>query len=200
MERVDHSRAHRISGRAEAMALDHPVRSRLLLACAPRERSLTELAREFGQPLPKLHYHVGRLTACGLLRQERAEPRAGRPIRYYRAVAESFLISLADMGETLAEGLNRELRRSLAEQTNLGEFSLFYHTDEMGRFRVRMIDRDGRPRGTNVFEHWKVLRLTAEQRMGLAEEIAAVIARYEAAGSSAGELFLVHAAFAPKLS
>jgi hypothetical protein len=147
-----------------------------------------------------LHYHMGRLTACGLLRQGRVEPRAGRPIRYYRAVAESFLINLADVGESLGEGLNRELRRSLAEQTNLGEFSLFYHNDEIGRFRVRMIDRDGRPRGSSVFEHWKVLRLTAEQRTGLAEEIAAVIARYEAAASSAGELFLVHAAFAPKLS
>jgi hypothetical protein len=200
MERVDHSRAYRISSRAEAMALDHPVRSRLLMACAPRERSLTELALELGQPLPKLHYHVGRLTACGLLRQARVEPRAGRPIRHYRAVAESFLISLADVGESLAEGLNRELRRSLAEQTNLGEFSLYYHTDEIGRFRVRMIDRDGRGRGSSAFEHWKVLRLTAEQRTALAEEIAAVIALYEAAASSAGELFLVHAAFAPKLS
>jgi DNA-binding transcriptional ArsR family regulator len=198
MERVDHSRAYRISNRSEAVALDHPVRSRLLLACAPRERSLTELAQELGQPLPKLHYHVGRLTACGLLRQERVEPRAGRPIRYYRAVAESFLISLADMGESVAEGMNRELRRSLAEETNRREFWLFYHTDEVGRFRIRMIDRDGGGRGPNVFEHWKVLRLTAEQRKALAEEIAAVIARYEAA-SSAGEPFLVHAAFAPKL-
>ena len=198
MERVDHSRAYRISNRAEAVALDHPVRSRLLLACAPRERSLTELAQELGQPLPKLHYHVGRLTACGLLREVRLEPRAGRPIRYYGAVAESFLISLADVGESVGEGLNRELRRSLAEQTNLREFWLFYHTDQAGRFRVRMIDRDGAGRSPGVFEHWKVLRLTVEQRMALAEEIAAVIARYEAA-PSAGEPFLVHAAFAPKL-
>jgi hypothetical protein len=39
----------------EAAALDHPVRSRLLMACALRERSLTELAKEIGQSLPKLH-------------------------------------------------------------------------------------------------------------------------------------------------
>jgi hypothetical protein len=199
MERVDHSRAYRISKRAEAAALDHPVRSRLLLACGLRERSLTDLAKEMGQPLPKLHYHVGRLTACGLLRQARVEPRAGRPIRYYRAVAESFLISLADMGESVGEGLSRELRRSLAEQTNRMELSLFYHIDDAGRFRVRMIDREGGGRGSRVFEHWKVLRLTTEQRMALAQEIAAVITRYEEAPSPGGEPFLVHAAFAPKL-
>src|SRR5215469_18948907 len=100
MELPDHSRAYRISGRVEAAALDHPVRSRLLMACAGRERSLTELTKEIGQPLNKLHYHVGRLTAAGLLRQSRTEARAGRPIRYYRAIAGSFLISLADIAET----------------------------------------------------------------------------------------------------
>ena len=199
MNQPDQSSAHRIAGRGQAAALDHPLRARLLMACARQERCLTDLAREFGEPLPKLHYHLGRLTACGLLRQARAEPRAGRPIRYYRAVADSFLISLADMGESLAEGLNRELRRSLAEQTNRRDLSLLYHLDEAGRMRVRLIDPDGRGRASRAFEFWKVLRLTAEQRMALAEEIAAVIARYEAA-SSAGELFLVHAAFAPKLS
>jgi DNA-binding transcriptional ArsR family regulator len=200
MERVDHSRAYRISNRAEAAALDHPVRARLLLACALRERSLTELAQELGQPLPKLHYHLGRLTACGLLRQSRVEPRAGRPIRYYRAVAESFLISLADMGESVGEGLSRELRRSLAEEANRKELWLFYHMDEAGHFRMRMIDSEGGGRGPRVFEHWKILRLTAEQRVTMAQEIAAVIARYESPPSPGGEAFLVHAAFAPKIS
>jgi hypothetical protein len=199
MEPPDQSRAHRISGRTEAAALDHPVRSRLLLACAPRERCLTELSKEIGQPLSKLHYHLGRLTGCGLLRLSRTEPRAGRPIRYYRAIAESFLISLADMAEPAAEGFSRELRRSLAEQANRRELSLLYHTDEAGRFRVRMIDPDGKGRSSRAFDYWKVLRLTPEQRVALAAELAAVISRYEAP-SPGGEPFFVHAAFAPKLS
>jgi hypothetical protein len=199
MEPPDHSRAHRISGRAEAAALDHPVRSRLLMACALRERSLTELSKEIGQPLPKLHYHVGRLVDGGLLRPSRTEARAGRPIRYYRAVAESFLISLADMGEPAAEGWSRELRRSLAEQANRRELSLLYHTDERGAFRVRLIDPEGPGRSSRAFDYWKVLRLTPAQRTALAAELAAVISRYEAP-SPGGEPFFVHAAFAPKLS
>jgi hypothetical protein len=198
MEPADHSRAYRISNRAEAAALDHPVRSRLLMACALRERSLTELAKAIGQPLPKLHYHVGRLMACGLLRESRIARRAGRPIRYYRASAESFLISLADMGEQVSEGWSRELRRSLAEQANRRDLSLFYHTDEAGGLRVRLIDPEGGGRRSNAFDYWKVLRLTAEQRMALAGELSALITRYE--GAQAGDLFFVHAAFAPKLS
>jgi hypothetical protein len=198
MEQPDHSRAYRISGRAEAAALDHPVRSRLLMACALRERCLTELAREIGEPLPKLHYHVGRLSDCGLLRQSRTEARAGRPIRYYRAIAESFMISLADMAETVSEAWARELRQSLAEQANRGELSLLYHTDEAGRYRVRMIDPEGHRRRGRAFDYWKVLRLTADQRRTLADEMAALITRYETP-SPGGEPYFVHAAFAPKL-
>ena len=116
MEPPDHSRAYKISNRAEAVALDHPVRSRLLMACALQERSLTELAKQTGQPLSKLHYHMGRLLACGLLRVSRSEPRAGRPVRYYRALAESFLISMADMAAPVSDAWTRELRQSLAEE------------------------------------------------------------------------------------
>lgn len=198
MELPDHSRAHRIAGRAQAVALDHPVRSRLLMACAPRERSLTELAKELGQPLPKLHYHVGRLTAAGLLRQSRAEARAGRPVRYYRAIAEAFLISRADMAKPVSDAWSQELRQSLADQANRRELSLLYHTDEAGRMRVRLIDPEGHARRSNAFDYWKVLRLTAEQRLALGQEMAALISRYET-DSSSGEPYFVHAAFAPKI-
>jgi hypothetical protein len=169
------------------------------MGCAGRDRSLSELAKEIGQPLPKLHYHLGRLTACGLLQLSRSQARAGRPIRYYRAVAEAFLIDLADMGEAVSEGWSRELRQSLAKERNRRDLSLLYHTDQAGGMRVRLIDPEGRGRRPNAFDYWKVLRLTAEQRQSLAQEIQAVISRYEAPAPG-GEPFFVHAAFAPKLT
>lgn len=194
------SREHRVEAGAQAAALNHPVRPVLLLACARRERSLTDLARELRQPLPKLHYHVARLVESGLLRISRVEPRSGRPIRYYQAIAEAFLVSLADVHESMGETWTRELRRSLAEQANRRDLALNYHLDETGQMRVRLVDPEGRGRGSRAFEHWKVLRLTAEQRVALAGEMAALIGRYEAAPAKAGgEPFLVHAAFAPKL-
>ena len=169
------------------------------MACARSERSLTELARELGQPLPKLHYHLGRLTACGLLKLSRIEARRGRPIRYYRAAAEAFLVSVADVGEFMGERLARELRRSLAEEANRRDLSLLHHLDEAGRFRVRLVDSEGRGRNSKSFEYWKVLRLSADQRLALAAEMGALITRYESAAETGGEAWLVHAAFAPKL-
>jgi DNA-binding MarR family transcriptional regulator len=200
MESPDLSRAHRVEAGAQAAALDHPLRWRLLLACARRERSLTELARQLGQPLKKLHYHLAPLVDSGLLQVSRIEPRRGRPIRHYRAIAEAFVVSLADIGEPVGETLAREQRRSLAEEANRRELSLHYHLGPEGGVRVLLVDPEGSSRPSRAFDHWKNLRLTAEQRKALAEDLTAVIARYEAASGGAGaEPFLVHAAFAPKL-
>ena len=185
---------------AQAAALDHPLRSRLLLACAHRERSLSDLARLLGQPLSKLHHHLGRLTGCGLLQVSRVEPRPGRPIRYYRAAAEAFLLNLADVAEPVGEKWSRELRRSLGEERNRREMSLLYHGDEAGRIRVQLVDAEGLGRTSRAFDYWKVLALTADQRRALAGELMAVIARYEAQPPAPGaDLSIVHAAFAPKL-
>jgi len=200
MKPPDLSRAYRVQSGGQAGALNNPVRSRLLLACSRRERNLTELARELGQPLQRLHYHQARLVNCGLLRVSRVKPRRGRPIRYYRAIAEAFVVSLADINEHMGETLARELRQSLAEQANRSELSLHYHLDQAGRMKVHLVDRAGRMGRSRAFDFWKTLRLTTEQRRALAGELRAVVERYEAASAVAGgEAFLVHAAFAPKL-
>jgi hypothetical protein len=199
MEPPDQSSAYLVQPGAQAAGLHHPMRPRLLFACARLERSLTELAGELAQPLPMLHYHVRRLVGCGLMQVSRVEPRAGRPVRYYRAVAEAFLVSLADIDEHLGEKLARELRQSLGEEANRRELSLLYYLDPAGQMRVRLVDPEGRGRTSRAFEHWKVLRLTPEQRVALAGELTALIARYESATADGkGEAFLVHAAFAPK--
>lgn len=199
MKSPDLSRAHRVESRDQACALNHPVRSRLLLACTHRERNLTELAHELGQPLQRLHYHQTRLVDCGLLRVSRLESRKGRPIRYYRAIAEAFVVSLADINEHVGDTLARELRQSLAEQANRSELSLRYHLDQAGRIRVHLVDRAGRMGRSRAFDFWKILRLTTEQRRALAGELRSVVERYEATSVAAdGEQFLVHASFAPK--
>jgi hypothetical protein len=198
MKSPDLSRAHRVEAGAQAAALEHPVRWRMLLACARRDRSLTDLAKELRQPLKTLHYHQARLVDCGLLRVGRVEPRRGRPVRYYRSVAEAFVVSLADLSEHMGETFARELRRSLAQQANRRDLSLHYHLDEAGGMRVQLLDPDPWSRRSGAFDYWKALRLTAEQRRALADDLKAVIERYEAAAGG-GELFLVHAAFAPKL-
>lgn len=200
MKAAEQSRSRRITRPEEAAALDHPLRSRLLMACVRHERNLTELVRELDQPLGKLHYHMGQLINAGLLVVGKIEHRPGRPIRYYRAVAKTFLISLADVEEPPAEKRAKELRQSLAQEYNRKNLSLLHDVDEAGRYRVRLIESDGRGKASRAFEAWKLLRLTSQQRRSLADELRALISRYDAMGEGSDrEPFIVHAAFAPKI-
>jgi predicted ArsR family transcriptional regulator len=47
-----------------------------------------------------------RLVDCGLVRVGRIEPRRGRPIKHYRAIAEVFLVNSADLSEQVSERLS----------------------------------------------------------------------------------------------
>lgn len=158
-----------------------------------------ELARELNLPLAKVHYHATKLVDCGLLQVSRVEPRQGRPVKYYKAIAEAFLVNLADLGEQVSDGLARELRGSLAREVNRLEVYLRYYLDEGGRPRVRQVNPDGEGLTDRVLDHWKIMRLAPKKRAALSAELTALIARYEDDGSPEGDLYLVHAAFAPKL-
>jgi DNA-binding MarR family transcriptional regulator len=180
--------------------MDHLLRAWLLMACTRQERRLGDLARELSFPLPKLHYHVAKLIDCGLLRVHRMEARRGRPIKYYKAIAEAFLVNAADVSEQVSDVLSRELRQSMARQVNRRDSYLRYHLDELGRFRVNQVEPEGGDLKVRVLDYWKIMRLRPERRDALAAELTALIGRYEDASSSDdGELFLVHAAVAPKL-
>lgn len=203
MEAAKQSSRYRIEDPAQAAVFDDPLRARLLLACGRTERSLSELRRETGQPLSKLHYHAGRLIASGLLVVSRTEPRAGRAVRFYRAVAEAFLVSQAAIKSPTSALWSRELRESLADAANRRELWVLYATDEQRRFRVVLTDRDGRPPRpggpVRAREYWKILRLNPDQRLALARDIEELLRRYEAPEPAGqGEPYLLHAAFAPR--
>lgn len=87
-----------ITDKAQARLLEHPFKRRLLKICAHTDRSVAELAGATDAPLQRVHYHIRTLVAGGLLTVARTLPRGGRPIKYYRAVSDNFLIpdALAD--------------------------------------------------------------------------------------------------------
>src|SRR4051812_40758344 len=64
----------------------------ILLALAGQERSLSELAAFTGERMSLLLHHVRALQAAGLVQVAREQARAGRPIRFYRAIAEAFFV------------------------------------------------------------------------------------------------------------
>jgi len=188
------SREKRIHDQAQAAALENPLRARLLMACVVQERSLTDLQRLAGQTLPKLHYHVTRLLDAGLLRVSRKQPRGGRPIRFFRAVAERFFVPQEFLGELPGQAMATELRNLL--QMSRGDVSLRYGSDSRGNLRVMLV-RDETEPSPKAIELWQVFRLSRQQREALAKELKELFERYSKA-QDGSETFLVHAAFAPR--
>ena len=183
-----------VGNRIQAAALENPLRARLLMACVAEERTLTELQHLSGQSLSKLHYHVARLLDAGLLRVTREQARGGRPIRFFRAVAQSFLVPQAFIGELPGEAMAAELRNLL--QRSRGEVSLRYAADSRGGFRMTLV-RDESESSPKATELWQVFKLTRQQREALAKELRELFERY-AKVEGGNESYLIHAAFAPR--
>lgn len=183
---------------AQAAAFQNQLRCRVLLACTCSEKTLSQLEEEIGAPLSKLHYHAERLIAAGLLVVSRTEARAGRPIRYFRAVAERFWVPQAYLHQLPSDAWVVELRQALRRENNRdGDISLLYAADPQGKMTVRLMrDKDAAPPRT--IEIWRRLRLDPQQRDALGKELATIMERYTMIAPGDGaRLYLVHAAFAP---
>lgn len=184
----------RVDDPAQAAALENPLRARLLMACVAQERSLTDLQRLSGQTLPKLHYHVTRLLEARLLRVSREQARGGRAIRFFRAVAERFLLPQEFLGALPGEAMAAELRNLL--QISRGDVSLRYAADDRGNVRVTLVRDESGP-SPKAVELWQVFKLSRQQREALAKELRELFERYAKAEGGA-ETLLAHAAFAPR--
>jgi hypothetical protein len=107
---------------------------------------------------------------------------------------------LADVREPASNKWSKELRQSLSQQYNRKNLAQMYESDERGRYRIRLADTDGRGKNRSSFDHWQLLRLTHQQRNSLADELSELISRYNVTEEGPDrELFIVHAAFAPKI-
>jgi hypothetical protein len=199
MQLAEQSSAMRIADPAQLAAFQNRLRCRVLVTCGTAERSLTDLQRLLATPLPKLHYHVRRLLDAGLLAVSRTQPRGGRPVQFYRAVAERFLVPQDAVPALPGDGLAAELRQLLGDELSRGgELSTLYEPGPAeGSMLMRLIRPEPEP--SRGFELWRVLHLTPAQRTALAKELAAVLERYGAGKPAKGaEPYLGHAAFAPR--
>ena len=199
MLEIDLSRAVRIGDPGQAAAFENPLRCRLLVACAHEELSLSQLEKRFNVPLPKLHYHIGCLLRARLVTISRAQPRAGRAIRYYRAVGEKFLIPHSLLAQAPGENWAGELRQLLRDENNRNdELSLLYAPAPDGNLRIRLV-RAEHAGPARTFERWRIMKLNPDQRVALAQELSDVVERYAALDPATGaEMYLVHSAFAPR--
>lgn len=185
-----------IQDKTQAVMFEHPLKRRLLMACAHRERTVRDLAEEMACPIQKAHYHVRTLVDCGLLRIARTEPRGGRPIKHYRSVADSFFIPNA-----LADDPDRELwerMRSTFEdawQRSDGGRRISFGAD--GRMKQEKVPARHEPEGLQA-EAWLAVHLSPQDMRALHRDLAArVKAAAAEASSTDAKPFLVHLAAVP---
>ena len=84
-----------VNSPVQARLLTDPTSRALLEPFIGSEKSVTQAAAEIGCSVQRLLYRIRQFQEAGLLEETRQEPRAGRPIRVYRAVAGGFHIPFA---------------------------------------------------------------------------------------------------------
>ena len=196
MEEPSLSSALRVEAPDRAAALVDPARRRILTAFMGRERSLSEAAGTLAMPLNRLAYHVGALLRLRLLRVTREQKRAGRPIRYYRAVADRFLVPAAAMGRRPGAGLSAELRVALDQAEQLaGSSDMLLEIGASGR---PTMTRHGAAAATDACEYWRVLTLSRSEARAVAAELGALLRKYESKPGKGKRAYLAHGALAPR--
>ncbi len=197
MERKSLSRRVDVRDRRAAAAFADPLRRRVVLLLAARERSASELAVECGVDLRRLHYHVTALVALGVVVVSRLVPRAGRPIRIYAATADAFFVPLAAMRSDPGAALATELQQSLANLRRRSRAGVLFDVDDDGEPRMRTVG-DGGTR-VRMAERWWSLALTEADRARLIDAIEACVRPYVGRRGPPGDRCLVHFAFAPRI-
>ena len=169
----------------------------MLLELAGHERSLQRLANILRMPLSLAHYHVGRLLALGLVEITRREPRAGKPIKHYRAVARSFFVPAHLASRSPSAMLYAELRTALerAQLRRSDDNGTVYFVDDQMRPRMRRMQ--GRARRVAV-ESWGILHVTDKDAHVLYGEMKALFSRYEGLAGDSAATYLAHFAIVPR--
>lgn len=179
--------------RAARVLVSESKRRLLLLFSKPR--SVSEVAALAEEPIGKVHYHVLEFVRLGLLALESETKRAGRPIKRYRTVADSFFVPAELIPVPETQDLLAELREALEETKAKADLrAVTIRADEKGNPLLEA----SAPTARNVaaFESWQILQLSEAEAMRLAQELRDLLRTYEDASSSGGT-FIVHAALAP---
>lgn len=186
----------RIESADRAAVFTDPKRRRILTIFMGRERSLSEAAAALAMPMNRLAHHVGSLLRLGLLLVTRERKRAGRPIRYYRAAAEAFVVPAALMARPPGDALAAELRKALAEAETLsGASDMMLSLDDQGR---PLMSRSGGETETDACEYWRLLPLGRAEARALAGELRALLRKYERPAGKGAATYLAHVAMAPR--
>jgi DNA-binding transcriptional ArsR family regulator len=89
-KRPDPRRTNDVLDERLVKAISHPIRHRVLVLLNKRVASPNEIARELGESLGRVSYHVRQLADVGAVELVRTEPRRGAVEHFYRAIARAW--------------------------------------------------------------------------------------------------------------
>jgi hypothetical protein len=165
---------------------------RLVMLFASAPMSLSEAANRSGMDLKRLHHHVQKLVRLGLVQVAALRPRAGRPIKLYRATSDAFFVPDEVMPKPFAQEIALELRELLHAEASRSSRGLLWTVGTDGEPRGRVVSaEDVSP---TAFELWRILRLAPGDLEALRSEFDAVLRKYQRHVPGRSNVYLVHAA------
>lgn len=186
------SRPHRLRTVAAARFLAEPRAHFLLMAFVPRPRTVGEVARSLDLPMLAAWRLTRRAVELGLLRVVSEQPRRGRSLKLYQAVASAFLIPDELMPRTPGDLLADEMRERIEQEMAARGSSHMISADSDGNPLLEPLAAEGE--GRLPFEAWRILRLNREDAAALEAEITALLDSYETRQTPGAREWLVHAA------
>lgn len=203
-----------ISDTEAAAVLMDPARLRHLAPFIGAETSVAQAAEQSGSHPNTTLKRVRRFVELGLLTVAREVPRAGRPVKLYRSVAQVYFVPFEATGaETLEVGLaeresyyERLLRRNVvtARLDTIGTWGTRIYRDARGRLQVQTaVTPDSNATSLDhaapaVLSAWRDgVMLEFEDAKALQAELFSLLQRY--LRRSGPQRYVVHVAMAPVL-
>jgi DNA-binding MarR family transcriptional regulator len=200
-----------VTGEA-AELLSDPLKALYLYPFIGKERTASDVAREYNLTLGKVLYQIKRLVKLGLLRVTRLEPRDGSSVKYYRSTADAFYVPFEATNQASLEDLLN--RWSLALQSLFVRSFVRALSDVGPQWGVRISrDINGRlsimpaaradsdwdyfaPHSPVLLEGWYTdLRLDLADAKAMQQELIALYLKYY--GREGAQRYIVRVALAP---
>ncbi len=170
-----------------ALFLADVSKSRHIRPFFAKECTLSQAAKELDLPLGTMRYWVSKMEELGLLKLSRTEKRKGSPIKYYRTVADTFVVPLEVFPLTSIEELLRlkeelwlqRIRTALANAAlnHEGGWQAHFHLEGSVVFYT-MKPKQGELEDAGIFYLLTPLRLTPQQAKTMRSELRDLQTRY----------------------
>ncbi len=192
MTELIESRLHRVRSVAAARFLSEPRAHFLLMAFVPLPRTVGEVANALDMPTLAAWRLTRRAVELGLLKIVAEQPRQGRPLKLYQAVAEGFLIPDELMPRMPGDLLTDELRQRIGQEMVAHGSSHVIKADSDGKPLLAPLP--GEDGGELPYEAWRILRLNRADAAQLRKDIATLLNSYEERETPGAREWLIHAA------